>query len=601
LHHDDASYARAVGAFVADGLAVGHPVLVVATAAHRRAIEDVLTGLAVALERETAVGRLIFLDARETLDRFLTDGRLDAGRFSEVIGGALDSCTRAATSMPPFVHGEMVDLLCADGARTTASRLEVLWNELAARRPFHLLCTYTAQRFARAEDSAAYDEICAHHTHVLPSVRHPDGDEVMRLRDVARLEQRALALESELRRTRELAEALRDALAEREKAEAAVLSRDRDIMDCLENAAEAIHWVGPDGTILWANRAELELFGYPAHEYVGRPIAAFHADPPVIADILRRLLSGESLRDCEARVRHRDGSIRTVLINSNVLWRGGEFVHTRCFTRDVTEARLAAAERERLLEREREAREQAEAACRAKSEFLAVMSHELRTPLNAIGGYTELLELGIRGPVTPEQLEDLARIRHSQRHLLGLINEVLNYTRVERGTVDYATEDVDLADVIAAVEPLVRPQVAAKGLTLHVEPVRSGGPAIVRADRDKLRQILRNLLSNAIKFTDAGGRIEIAWADADTFDGASDGSALVVMHVRDTGIGIPADKLEAVFEPFVQVQTGLTRPHDGAGLGLAISRQLARGMGGDLTVESAEGEGSCFTLELRRA
>jgi PAS domain S-box-containing protein len=264
---------------------------------------------------------------------------------------------------------------------------------------------------------------------------------------------------------------------------------------------------------------------------------------------------------------------------------------------DVTEQVLARREIERLLiESERAlaeaeaARAEAEAANKAKSEFLAVMSHELRTPLNAIGGYAELMEMGIRGPVTEQQKEDLRRVQTSQRHLLGLINEVLNYARLETGTVHYDLVDVPLREALVAADSLVAPQARAKGLTLVVgecEPELA-----VRADAEKLRQILVNLLSNAVKFTDRGGRVDVS-CDA--------GPELVRFRVTDTGIGIAADQRDRIFDPFVQVRADLTRPHEGTGLGLAISRDLARGMGGDLTVESALGAGSTFTLTLPRA
>ncbi|HEU0055430.1 MAG TPA: ATP-binding protein [Longimicrobium sp.] len=262
--------------------------------------------------------------------------------------------------------------------------------------------------------------------------------------------------------------------------------------------------------------------------------------------------------------------------------------------KDITGARAAAAERERLvsaldrlLAESEAARADAEAANRAKSEFLATMSHELRTPLNAIGGYVELLEMELRGPLTEAQRADLARVRQSQLHLLGLINEVLNYARLETGSVRYQIEAVPVREAVAEAEALVAPQARAKGLALAVGACPVGLAA--GADPEKLRQVLVNLLGNAVKFTDAGGRVEVSCAIVD---------GLVEIRVRDTGIGIPADKLGAIFDPFVQVRSDLTRTHEGTGLGLAISRDLARGMGGDLWAESIPGVGSIFFLTL---
>jgi signal transduction histidine kinase len=220
------------------------------------------------------------------------------------------------------------------------------------------------------------------------------------------------------------------------------------------------------------------------------------------------------------------------------------------------------------------------------------MSHELRTPLNAIGGYAELLELGIHGPVTTEQREALARIQRSQQHLLGLINDVLNFVKLEAGHARYWLEDVPLRSALEIVEDFVGPQLRAKGIRYELElraADEDAGPLVVRADPEKLRQILLNLLSNAVKFTDVGGVIRVS---------CHGDAGAVRVEVTDTGIGIPADRIENVFEPFVQIGRQLNHPSEGVGLGLAISRDLARGMGGDLTASSGVGRGSTFTLTL---
>jgi signal transduction histidine kinase len=218
-----------------------------------------------------------------------------------------------------------------------------------------------------------------------------------------------------------------------------------------------------------------------------------------------------------------------------------------------------------------------------------MMSHELRTPLNAIAGYAELLQLGIHGTITEQQGHALGRIQASQRHLLGLIDEVLTHAKLETGTAHYQLSSVNASEAIVKAEGLVAPQAWTRGVVLTVTSCPAD--VFLRGDPEKVQQILLNLLSNAVKFTPRGGRIDIDCVLTD---------AGVRITIRDTGIGIAADMLDQIFEPFVQVRSELTRDVNGTGLGLAISRALARGMDGNLTVESDVGRGSTFTLTLPR-
>jgi PAS domain S-box-containing protein len=256
---------------------------------------------------------------------------------------------------------------------------------------------------------------------------------------------------------------------------------------------------------------------------------------------------------------------------------------------DITERKRSEEEREALLAAERRIRAEAEAANRAKADFLASMSHELRTPLNAIGGYVELLDLGIHGPLTDAQRQALTRVTANQRHLLTLINDVLAFAKLEAGQVEFDLAALEVRDLLASVEPLVGPLAQLKGLALSVHEC---DPALhLVGDRERVRQILLNLVSNAIKFTPEGGWVRLRCVP--------DGE-WIELQVCDNGPGIAADKQRRIFDPFVQVDRRLSRPQEGVGLGLAISRDLARAMQCELSVESVPDTGSTFTLRLPR-
>ena len=388
---------------------------------------------------------------------------------------------------------------------------------------------------------------------------------------------------AELEVTAEELGATTEQLAERTQAAeraAADLAESERQLRTLADAIPTLAWTArADGYIDWYNARWYAYTGTTPEQMVGWGWQSVH-DPAALPEVMKRwqasIASGGPF-EMTFPLRGADGRFRPFLTRVSPLRdAAGRVVRWFGTNTDV--------------EAERAAREAAEDANRAKTEFLATMSHELRTPLNAIAGYAELLEIGIHGPITDAQREAITRIRRSQHHLLGLINDVLNFAKLEAGRVEYQLATVPVSEALEAIEPLVALQLEAK--SLRFERSVLGGELAVRADPDKLRQILLNLLSNAIKFTAAGGTVSLRCADR--------GDA-VAISVEDTGIGIAPDRLEHVFAPFVQIERRLNAPGEGTGLGLSISRDLARGMGGDLTVNSTQGVGSSFTLTLPRA
>jgi len=348
-----------------------------------------------------------------------------------------------------------------------------------------------------------------------------------------------------------------------------------------------IFMLDPDGRVVSWNEGARRIKGYEAEEILGKHFSTFY--PPDVA------ASGHPTRELAMARRdgryeeegwriRKDGSrFWASVVITPLFGEHGDLMGYAKVTRDLTERRLA---QQREVDDARRLAE-VEASNRAKTGFLAAMSHELRTPLNAIAGYAQLMQEGVGGDVSDQHRDYLTRIRNSQQHLLGIVNDLLNYSRMEAGGVVYERELVFAHEVVEGVLAMVTPQIERKQLRLR----RGACPPDVAAiaDRLKVEQVVLNLLSNAVKFTPEGGTITVLCGREDQ---------TVTISVRDTGPGIPEDKLEVIFDPFVQLGRTLTSKHEGAGLGLAISRDLARAMDGDVRVRSIEGEGATFTLSL---
>ena len=390
------------------------------------------------------------------------------------------------------------------------------------------------------------------------------------------LQEQALELEEQAEKLQKMATVLAQRTEETERAAAALAETEQQSRTML-NALPTLAWTAKaDGYIDWYNSRWYEYTGTTPDDMAGWGWQSAH-DPDALPRVLERWRSSIATgRPFEMTfpLKGADGRFRPFLTRVSPIFDSqGNVVRWFGTNTDV--------------EAEHAAREAAERANQAKTDFLATMSHELRTPLNAIAGYSELLEMGVHGPVSVKQREAIHRIQRSQRHLLSLINDVLNFAKLEAGHVEYILTSVSVREMIDAIEPLVAPQLRAKGLRFDRDGCADS--CIVRADAEKLQQILVNLLSNAIKFTEPGGMVSMRCSTEDAF---------IAIFVEDTGVGIPSDQLESVFEPFVQINRRLNSSHEGTGLGLAISRDLARGMGGELCAESVVGAGSVFKLRL---
>jgi len=326
LYENDDFLVESVSAYIGRATVAGEGAVIIATQNHRNRIHRKLRRRGFDLSAARQRGQYLALDAAETLSKFMAGDDPDPARFEDSVGAVIHQLTQRWPRVRAF--GEMVSLLWSEGKREAACRLEALWNDLAKRHSFSLFCAYPINGFHHEAGDVSLSDVCDCHSRVIPAESYSGlATSANQLRSIAILQQKAQRLEAEI--------------AQRKEAE-------RELSDFVENALEGLHKVGPDGRILWANRAELDLLGYEPEEYIGRHIAEFHVDEQAIDDMLRRLLNGEDLINHPARLRCKDGSERHVLIHSNAYFKDGEFIYTRCFTRDVTEVQQSDRDRAML-------------------------------------------------------------------------------------------------------------------------------------------------------------------------------------------------------------------------------------------------------------
>ena len=698
FYDDDTALLAEVSGFIDAAFAAQGAAIVIATPAHCAGMRA----------RMAAPERVVFLDAEATLTRLLVDGWPDEARFRAVIAPLLDAAARNAGGGPVHAFGEMVALLCAGGRYQAAVRLEQLWNVLAAEYRFVLFCAYPWRLFPDAAQAEAFEQVCAEHGRACGHTPSgADHDVKGRSLEQVRLEQRATALEAEVLRHKE----------QQRHAERELRWQERELADFVENAVEGLHRVGPDGTILWANRAELQMLGYRWEEYVGRHIAEFHVDAETIDGILCTLLSGGALYDQPARLRCKDGSIRHVRIHSNGCFEddqsGGKLRHTRCFTRDATERHerdAALAQRDamllnvpvaaallmapdlrfrlanrrfcelvgrrelagkrfaealpqlrhsavetaleqvfesgrpfcaeelplvlqdadgtpverffklnlealndahggregvmavvvdvtehvrnrRAIERAHREREQLlvelTAASQAKDEFLAMLGHELRNPLSPI--VTALQLMRMRGEDAHARERDI--IQRQVEHLVRLVDDLLDVSRVTRGKVELRVERAELAQVLAKAVEMASLLLEQRRHRLEID-VEAG--IWWEGDPVRLAQVVSNLLTNAARYTEPGGRVCLRARRVHGDDGDA-----VEIGVADNGIGMAPALRAQVFDLFFQGKRCVDRAEGGLGIGLALVKNIVELHGGTVEARSeGKGKGSEFLVRL---
>jgi len=538
-----------VRAFLLPALRDGDAAIVVATAAHRQAFETALAKAGIDVDGAVRDGRYLAFDAAELLSRFMVAGEPDARLFRETVGAVVERASRDGRHVRAY--GEMVALLCEDGAVDAALALEDLWNALSDDYPFELLCAYPMAMFDVEASAAAFERICELHTGVIPSEGYSLlTDPVARARAIAQMQQVMAALSNDKE-----------------------VSRHNGLI--LNAVGEGIFGVAADGTVAFANAAAACMTGYSPAEMLGRGLhglvhykkADGSAYPLEECAMYAALMSGTVDRCNQHDVFWRkDGTGFPVEFTSTSIIDGAHAGGAAVVFRDITQRR----EIERL-----------------KEQFVSVVSHELRTPLTAIRGSLGLLESGALGPLPEEGRRMLEIAVRNTDRLVRLVNDMLDLERADSGTMALRYGPCDAAQLVAQAAESVLAMAGDAGVRLSVD----APPASFAADADRLVQTLINLIHNAVKYSPAGATVEVRSRRRD---------GEILFEVRDHGRGIPADKLETVFERFGQVDQSDSREKGGTGLGLAICRSNVHHHGGRIWATSVLDEGSTFSFVVPR-
>ncbi len=564
FYENDEFLVQSVAEFVGSSLRLGQNAIVIATSEHFTALHQQLQKQGLDFESLSREGHYFPLDAADTLAQFMVNGFPDENLFAQSVGALLERIARGGQKIVAF--GEMVALLWAQGNWEGAIRLEQLWNIWGKKQSFSLFCAYPIGNFQRSEHGKFFEHICQEHSHVLPAESYTQqANEDGKLRIITSLQQKAASLEAEI--------------AERKEVEKALRRRENELLFFLENANEAIHQIGMDGKLLWANKAELQLLGYTAEEYIGHYAGEFHVDAEVLTDILQRLSLGEKLLGFEARLRCKNGSIRYVSINSSAQWEGDHFLYTQCFMRDITLQKRSGEELENLV-KQRTA--QLQESLEELGAFSYSVSHDLRSPLRAMQCYAESLLQDYGQKLDAEASIRLERIQKASIHLDQLVRDILAYSKIAQGQLELKPIDLEpfLKQVIQQ-----NPQLDKMKSFISVQyPLHS-----VIAHEACLSQCLVNLMGNSLKFVKAGTLPQVQ-IRSESHEGK------VRIWVSDKGIGIHPDHRDRVFRIFGRVYS--EKHYEGTGIGLAIVKKAIMRMGGEIDFQSTLGYGTDFWFTL---